>query len=107
MGTSIHLTRSGGLAGLEMVASVDVDKLPASTASKVRSALAGLTDDPPPAPPRRRSRSAAPPPGADRYQYDLVVETGGKRRKITAHDGTLSPELQALVDELMPFAGPQ
>ena len=107
MGTTIRLTRSGGLAGLDMVAAVDVDDLPAETASRVRSALAEMGEKPPAAASGQRSRGAGPPPGADRYQYDLEVEAGGKRRSITAHEGDMTPELRALVDELMPFAGPQ
>ena len=38
MGTRVRLTRSGGLAGLSMVASVDLDDLPAAKAKKVRAA---------------------------------------------------------------------
>lgn len=100
MATRLRLTRSGGLAGIDMVASVDVDDLPTETASSVRSALAAVG--------RKKAPAAAdgPPPGADRYQYDLVIEDDGGRRTVRAHDGALTPELQTVVDALLPLAGP-
>ncbi len=99
MGTRIRLTRSGGLAGLSMVASVDLDELPEDTAEEIRAALAELDFDPPEA---NAGRSAVP----DAYQYDVVV-TNGKRRSLTAHDPFLSPALRALVDALLPLAEPE
>lgn len=107
MGISIRLTRSGGLAGLEMVASVDVDELPPETARRVRSALAGLGRERAATGRAEPAYRPGPPQGADRFQYDLVVDTDGKRREITAHDGHLTPKLQALVDVLLPLARPQ
>lgn len=99
MGTTIRLTRSGGLAGIDMVASVDVEDLPAATGASVRSAVARLGGE-------RASAAPAPAPGADRYQYDLVIETHGERRSVSAHDGALTPEVQAIVDALLPLAQP-
>lgn len=101
MGTRLRLTRSGGIAGIDMVASVDIDELPAHTGSSVRSALAGLDKVEAAAPP-----PAGPPPGADRYQYDLVIESDGERRSVRAHDGALTPELRTVVDALLPLAEP-
>lgn len=100
MGTHVRLTRSGGLAGIEMVASTDVDALPADEASRLRDALAGIDFD------RRAGGAGGPPMGADRYQYDLEVEDGG-RRALTAHEPDLSPALKAVIDVLMPRAEPQ
>ena len=98
MGTRIRLTRSGGLAGISMVASVDVDELPEATAHQVRAALEQVDFDAFPAPPR--------PGAADTYQYDVVV-TDGERRSLTAHDPFLSPGLRALLDVLLPLAEPE
>ena len=107
MGTRVRLTRSGGLAGLSMVASVDLDDLPAAKARKVRSALAGVDFEPPPAPRKAGRKSArAPAPFADGFQYDLEVDDGTKR-KITVHDPVSSPEMQALLDALLPLAEPE
>lgn len=107
MGTHVRLTRSGGLAGIDMVASVDVDSLPADEASRLRDALAGIDFD-------RHAGGAAtgapgaggPPMGADRYQYDLEVEDGGKRA-LTAHEPDVSPPLKTVIDVLLPRAQPQ
>lgn len=108
MGTHIRLTRSGGLAGLEMVASVDVDDLPADTAEEVRSALSGLhAERPHSRPAAGGEKGGGRPQGADRYQYDMVVEIDGRRRSLTAQEGDLTPNLRTLVDALLPFAEPQ
>lgn len=97
MGTRVRLTRSGGLAGLSMVASVDLDDLPAAKAKKVRAALADVDFTP-----KRRRRA----PITDGFQYDLEVDDG-KKRSITVHDPVSSPEMQALLDVLLPLAGPE
>lgn len=115
MGTRVRLTRSGGLAGLSMVASVDLDDLPAAKARKVRAALAEMDMEPAPAP-RKAGRRPAPAPRAQRagaeqawpdaYQYDLEINDG-KKRSITVHDPVSSPEMQTLLDVLLPLAEPE
>ena len=100
MGTQVRLTRSGGLAGISMVAEVDLDELPEATASEVRAALAELDFDAPPAPPTAR-RGAA-----DTFQYDLVV-TDEETRSVTAHDPFVGPGMRSLLDVLLPLAEPQ
>jgi len=99
MGTHLHLTRSGGLAGIDMVASVDVDDLPAHAASQVHSALADLDALAP--------RPSAGPQGADRYQYDLLVMTGQARRAVSAREPDIPPPMQSLLDVLLPLASPE
>ena len=109
MGTRVRLTRSGGLAGLSMVASVDLDDLPAATARKVRAALAGMDVEPAPAPaPRKAGRRPAPAraPFPDSFQYDLEINDG-KKRSITVRDPVASPEMQTLLDVLLPLAEPE
>ena len=101
MGTRLRLTRSGGLAGLDMVASVDVDELPASTASQVHQALARLDTD------ARAVPAPGPPQGADRYQYDVEVMNEHGRHSFVAHEPHVPPSLRALVDLLLPLARPQ
>ncbi|HEX2046738.1 MAG TPA: protealysin inhibitor emfourin [Acidimicrobiales bacterium] len=96
MGTRVKLTRSGGLAGISMVASVDVDELPPATAEQVRSALQEVDFDTP-----------FPPGGApDGFQYDLEV-TDDSTRSLTAHDPFVGPGLRALLDVLLPLAEPE
>ena len=101
MGTRVRLTRSGGLAGLSMVASVDLDDLPPASAKKVRTALAKMDF----APPKRRGASP-PRPFPDGYQYDLEVNDG-KKRSITMRDPVSSPQVQAMLDVLLPLAEPE
>ena len=98
MGTRVTLTRSGGPAGISLVASVDVDDLPPETAERVRAALDEVDFDAPPAPPRRGA--------ADTYQYDLVV-TGEETRTVTARDPFVGPGVRALLDVLLPLAEPE
>ena len=97
MGTHVRLTRSGGLAGISMVADVDLDDLPKETASKVTAALGGIDFAPP---------SAKGPARPDSYQYDLVVKDR-TTRSMTARDPFLSPGFRALLDALMPLAKPE
>jgi hypothetical protein len=100
MGTRVRLTRSGGLAGLSMVASVDLDDLPAKKARKVRSALEGMDFEPP------KRRRSAPAPFADGFQYDVEVDDG-KKRSVTLRDPVDNPELQTLLEVLLPLAEPE
>ena len=102
MGTHVRLTRSGGLAGITMVAAVDLGELPEATAEKVRAALAEIDFGPPPA----RGAGRRGPVMADGYQYDLVVKDR-TTRSLTAHDPFLSPGLRALLDVLLPLAHPE
>ena len=102
MGTRVRLTRSGGFAGLSMVASVDIDDLPRRTAEKVRAALDQIDFDPP----RERAGGRRMPGAADTFQYDLEVVDGG-RRSLTAHEPLSDPGLQALSEVLMPMAEPE
>jgi hypothetical protein len=100
MGTRVNLTRSGGLAGLSLVASVDLDDVPPATAEAVRSALREVDFDPP------RGGGAGGRPMPDTYQYDLEVVDEGRRR-LTAHEPLADPGLRALSAVLLPLARPE
>jgi len=102
MGIRVQLTRSGGLAGLSLVASVDLDQLPKATAKEVVAALARVDFDTPPAQAARRRM----PGSADTFQYDLVV-TGADPRTLTAHEPLSDPGLRTLFDVLLPLAEPE
>ena len=103
----MRLTRSGGLAGLSMVASVDLDDLPPATAEQVRAALAEVDFDRPPASAVAGEQAGPAWPGAaDTYQYDLVV-TGEETRTVTARDPFVGPGVRALLDVLLPLAEPE
>jgi hypothetical protein len=86
----VRLQRSGGLAGFTVRAEVDSARLaPADRAHLER--LLGAAD---------LSSTPAPPRGADRFQYDLEVERGGRVQRTTAYDGALPRGLQPLIDWL-------
>lgn len=107
MGTNVRLTRSGGFAGLSMVADVDLDQLPEPAAEQVRSALAGL-DFGRPAKAAKSAKPARGPAPADTYQYDLVVDDGGtKHRSLTVHEPVSDPRLATLFNVLLPLAQPE
>ena len=95
----MRLTRSGGIAGISLVASVDIDELPPGEAKRLRAALAEVDFDAPPAAARRPGR-------ADAYQYDLVVTDHGTR-SLTAHDPFVGPGVRAVLDVLLPLAEPE
>ena len=103
MGTNVRLTRSGGFAGLSMVADVDLDQLPGHQAEAVRAALDGVDFD---RLHKGRARPADPPGRPDAYQYDLEVDDG-RRRSLTVHEPLADPGLQQLVDVLLPMARPE
>ena len=86
-----------------MVAATDVDDLPPAAAARLRKALAGLDFDGTAGAGKSGGR---PPGGADRYQYDLEVTDGG-RRTLTAHEPDLTPQLQEVLDVLLPLAHPE
>ncbi len=98
----MRLTRSGGFAGLSMVASVDLDDLPRRTAEEVRAALDQVDFDAP----RKRAGGRRAPGAADMFQYDLEVIDGG-HRSVTAHEPLSDPGLQALFEVLLPMAEPE
>ena len=102
MGTRLQLTRSGGMAGLSLVASVDLDQLPKATAKEVRAALSQVDFDRPAASPGRRRMPGA----ADTFQYDLVV-TGTELRSLTTHEPVSDPGLRTLFEVLLPLAEPE
>jgi len=102
MGTQVRLTRSGGFAGISLVATVDLDDVPAETAEAVRAALKQVDFNPS----RPRSQGGPLRGAADMYQYDLEV-IGDRRRSLTAHEPLADPGLQKLSEVLLPLARPE
>ena len=97
----LQLVQSGGLAGLTLVAEVDVDDLPPDAAVLVRRALdsvdlPGLAVRPPP-----------PPAGPDRFSYELTVDCAGERRCVKLQEPEVPAELRPLLATLLPLARPQ
>jgi hypothetical protein len=91
----IQLKRSGGFAGLTRTAEVDSEELPEEAAHRVRQlADEGRLDE-------LAAREPERPSGADRYQYELVVEGDEAERRILMHDGAIPDDLRPLVDQLI------
>lgn len=100
MGTQVQFTQSGGLAGLEMAASVDLDDLPPDQADRIRQALAGADL------PALAGVAPVPPQGADGFQYDIAVTEGGRTCAVTVQEPAVPPSVQPLIDALRPLAQP-
>jgi Emfourin len=97
----LQLVQSGGLAGLTLVAEVDVDDLPADAAAVVRRALDTVDL------PALAARPPPPPAGPDRFSYDLTVEAAGEHQQVKLQEPEVPPELRPLLSALLPLARPQ
>jgi Emfourin len=97
----LQLVQSGGLAGLTLVAEVDVDDLPADEAVAVRRALdtVDLT--------ALAARPAPPPAGPDRFCYELTVDGRGERRCVKLQEPDVPDGLRPVLTALLPRARPQ
>jgi hypothetical protein len=91
----IELTRSGGVAALELTTAVDSVELPDPDARQLATLVGeiDLVD--------LAARSPLRGRGADRFQYDLVVSDEGARHEITVSEDTAPPEVRALTNWLM------
>ena len=94
----INFERSGGFAGITLAATIDTATLPADQTS----ALQRLIDDahffnlP--------AKIPAPPQAADQFQYHVTIEAAGKRHTVDVGEGSASPALQELLQELTSLA---
>ncbi len=91
----LELTRSGGIGGLSETRSIDTGALEAPEAREVERLasqvdLAGLA-----------RRSPVRGRGADRFQYDLVVEAEGRRSEVSVAEDAAPPELDELVEWML------
>lgn len=89
------MTRSGGFAGVQLHGTIDTAALSPDDASELEALLekvdlAELSS--------RRGPSAGPP---DRFQYDLVIEQGDTRAKVTIGERDVPPALRAILDRLV------
>ncbi len=97
-GTRIDLARSGGFAGITVRSSLDTSQLGPEEAAAVEALVEEAKLDQLP--------STAGRPGAvDRFQYDLAVTSGGRRRVVSVGEKEVTPELRRLIDEVMARRG--
>jgi hypothetical protein len=96
----LSLRRTGGLAGVPMVASVDTRDLDPEEAQRIWDALdrvdlAGVQD-----------RPGAAPGAADMFQYQLEVRGPDRTQTVSFTERQMPPELAAVVRALMRDAQP-
>jgi hypothetical protein len=97
----LQLVQSGGLAGLTLVAEVDVDDLPPDDAVAVRRALDTVDL------PALAARTPPPPSGPDRFSYELTVDGRGERRCLKLQEPEIPDELRPVLTALLPLARPR
>jgi hypothetical protein len=96
---AVGLVQSGGIAGIDMSATVRVADLPAADADRTRGLVEQVLSEKPP--------GAARGPVFDGMEYELTVsQKGGPDRRIVAHDGTLTPAQRELIGVLRPHLSP-
>ncbi|MGQ9468240.1 MAG: protealysin inhibitor emfourin [Nitrososphaerales archaeon] len=91
----IYFERSGGLAGMRIVATLDTDSLPSDEAHQIQAMVTGAKffDLP--------SKLPQPKKGADYFQYKITVEKEGRKHTVETSDATMQPALRPLVDFLV------
>jgi hypothetical protein len=97
----IEVHRSGGFAGVDLSGAQDIDSLPADEARELLALLGQLDVDPSP----RAARPSAG--GADRFQYDVVVTRGGKRRTLSLQETELTPAQRNVLTRILRRGRPQ
>lgn len=87
----ITLTRTGGVGGVGMNATLDAAALPAAERAELERlvAAAGLWTSP--------ARLLAPARAPDRFRYQLRIEEGPRRREIRVAEEVLPEPLRELV----------
>ena len=94
----IHFERTGGFAGLRLIATVHTESLSPEEARELHEMVdaAGFFDLP--------AALTTARPGADRFQYRLTVESGARQHTIETNDGSAPQALQPLLRRLTAIA---
>lgn len=93
----IRYRRSGGFAGLELVADTTSDELPDELADVVRGLLTA---------PHGPATGRAAPAGADRFSYQLQLDDGAHRRTYHWADTDVADDVRPLLSALNRLAAP-
>jgi hypothetical protein len=96
--TRVRFVRTGGFAGLKLVADLDTSDLAAGEAAALDRLVDAALAEAPPSPPDPRARDA--------QHYEITVERAGERTVLRGDDPRLPPALGALVADLTPRAQP-
>jgi hypothetical protein len=89
-GMRVHVTRSGGMAGLVLEGDLDTATLDAKQRDDVERILGQL---------QATGRSGRPL-GADRFQYDVTIATDAEVRRVTLAEPDASTELHELLSAI-------
>jgi hypothetical protein len=96
---AVELVQSGGIAGIDMSATVRLADLPAADADRTRGLVEQVLSEQP--------KAAARAPLFDGMEYELTVSrVGSAARKIVTHDGTLTTAQRELIGVLRPHLSP-
>lgn len=91
----IELERSGGVAGISLRASIDTSALPPDEAQDIARMVDRIDFD------DLASRPHRPARGADRFQYDLTVQQGAARHRLSLPESAVPTELKPLLERLV------
>ena len=90
----VAFSRSGGVAGIRLTATLDTEMLPPDEADHLRQLIAAASffDQP--------SSRQSPIRRADRFQYQVTVEEGDRIKKVELDESSVPETLQSLLDYL-------
>ena len=98
---AVGLVQSGGIAGLDMTATLRLADLPAADADRARGLAEQVLTEPEPEAPQARTAVY------DGLEYELTVTcAGAPDHRIHTRDGALTPAQRALIGELRPHLHP-
>ncbi len=94
----IQFVRSGGFAGMRLAATIDSSNLPAEEVQALKNELqtANFFNLP--------ARLTGSSGGADRFQYEITVEDGGKKHTIETGESSMPDSLQPFVQHVEALA---
>ena len=95
----IWVVRSGGFAGATRSAEVDLSTLPAVAARELEQMIAD--SDLPGVAAERVRNGPIGGPGADRFEFQVVIESNQGRQEVRIGEAGLSPHLKALIARVM------
>jgi hypothetical protein len=90
----VQFVRTGGFAGMRLAATIDSSTLPADEAQALKTELETANFFSLPA------QLTSPAGGADRFQYEITVEDGGKKHTIETGETSMPETLQPFVQHV-------
>jgi len=94
----IDFQRSGGVAGMTLSLSIDTETLPAAEASELEELVERSDFFAMPEP------ADSPAGAADRFTYQLTIESADRKRALEVGDATAPEDLVPLLDRLAGMA---